>query len=272
MHQPTWKWWLALIAALWAFISSFASPVSFSNTNFITIVDSENFPTVAAPYPSSITVSGLDGLVLSKVTVTLQGLSHQFPSDVSVLLIGPRGQAAIVMSEVGGQRQFSVTNITLTLDDEAPNSLPVFTQLSSGTFRPTEGYLALGYPNLPYDFPAPAPHGNSNAPALLSVFKNTDPNGTWNLFVVDDASGNSGSISQGWVLNLTAGVSLSINHVGTNMILSWPKAVSNCTPQICSNLGGNWTNLAGMPGIVSDRWTATNPISASGTAFYRLIK
>ena len=36
----------------------------------------------------------------------------------------------------------------------------------------------------------------------MSAFDGTDPNGTWNLFVVDDAAGDSGKIS-GWTLDLT---------------------------------------------------------------------
>jgi subtilisin-like proprotein convertase family protein len=272
MPISTWKWWLVFVVAFWGFINSFATPVSFSNTNFITIADGDNPPTIAAPYPSSITVTGQDGLVLSKLTVTLQDVTHQFPSDISVLLVGPGGQAAILMSEVGGQNQLSITNVTLTLDDDAANALPIFTRLSSGTFRPANGYLALGYPRLPYSFPAPAPPGNSNAPSSLSVFKNTAANGTWNLFVVDDASGSAGSISQGWTLNLTAGVFLSINHVGTNVVLSWTNAVSNCTLQARSSLGTGWTNLTSSPGMVSGHYTVTNPLAPASTALYRLIK
>ena len=49
-------------------------------------------------------------------------------------------------------------------------------------------------------FSAPAPA----APYVtnLSVFDGTDPNGTWQLFVMDDASPTSGNISGGWVLTL----------------------------------------------------------------------
>ena len=132
---------------------------TFSNTNLITVADSASALTKATPYPSANIVTGLDAQVVTKVTVTLQGFTHTFPSDVSILLVGPRGQSAILMSETGGQDKYSVTNLTLTLDDNATNSLPVFTSLTSGVFKPTDGYLSLGYPNLPYDFPSPAPPG-----------------------------------------------------------------------------------------------------------------
>ena len=56
--------------------------------------------TCGDPYPANIAVSGLSGTVL-KVTLKLNGLTHTFPSDIDVLLVGPGGQNAIVMSDVG---------------------------------------------------------------------------------------------------------------------------------------------------------------------------
>jgi hypothetical protein len=75
----------------------------------------------ASPYPSTITVAGLSGTV-TKVTVTLTNFSHTFPDDVDILLVGPTGANAIIMSDVGGAT--GVTNLTLTLDDAAATSLP----------------------------------------------------------------------------------------------------------------------------------------------------
>ncbi len=243
----------------------------FANTNSVEINDSQTPPTKATPYPLTNVVSGLTGLVVTKVTVTLQGFSHGFPSDVSMLLVGPQGQEAIVMSEVGGQMQYSVTNLTLTLDDEATNSLPVYTSLATGTFKPTNGYLVLGYRQLPYDFPSPAPPRNSNAVSAFSAFKDTDPEGTWKLFVVDDASGNSGSISRGWNLNIDAAVPLSIARAQTNVVVSWTNAVSGCALQSAPGLSGPWTNVAPGPVVVSGRYTVTNRVGPGGV-YYRLIK
>ena len=60
---------------------------SFTNAATITIVDE----TSAVPYPSSIPVSGLTG-VITNLSVTLRGLSHSWPDDMDVLLVGPGGQ------------------------------------------------------------------------------------------------------------------------------------------------------------------------------------
>src|SRR5215217_3814493 len=65
----------------------------------------------ASLYPSPIVVAGA-GTALTKVTVTLVGLRHTFPDDIDVLLVGPRGQKMVLMSDVGGARQ--ITDVTLT--------------------------------------------------------------------------------------------------------------------------------------------------------------
>lgn len=237
------------------------------------INDSMNPLTKASPYPSSNLVAGLAGQVVTKVTVTLQGLSHTFPSDVSILLVGPQGQSAIVMSETGGQMKQSVTNLTLTLDDDTTNFLPVFTNLVSGVFKPTNGYLAFGSTNLPYDFPAPAPPGNSNSITAFSVFKKGDPDGTWNLFVLCDAAGNdTGCLSNGWSLNLSVAVPLQISHFQTNVVISWPASATNWHLQSLSDLSRPtaWSNVLAAPALFSGHFCVTNPIS-SGNAFYRLV-
>jgi len=117
---------------------------------------------------------------------------------LDIVLAGPGGQLSILASEVGGDTKFPVSDLTLTLDDSAANSLPIDSALTSGTFKPTRQF-----PTLSFELPAPAPAGSSSAPASLSVFNGTDPNGTWNLFVVDESSPDSGTISRGWSMEVT---------------------------------------------------------------------
>jgi len=179
-------------------VHGWAGTYTFSNTSTITINDSGTPPSTGSLYPSSISVSGLDFQTISHLSITLDGLTHSFPSDLDVVLAGPGGQLSMLMSEVGGDTRFPVTDLTLTLDDLAANSLPINSALTSGTFKPTRQF-----PTLSFEMPSPAPAGSSSAPASLSQFNGTDPNGTWNLFVVDESSPDSGTISRGWSMDIT---------------------------------------------------------------------
>ena len=153
----------------------------------ITINDSATPPTTASPYPSNITVSGLSGII-GVVNVTITGFSHAFPDDVDIFLKGPTGANAIILSDVGGS--IGVTNLNIVLDDNAAASMPDAGPLTSGTFKPTN--VGAGD-----TFPTQAPSGGS----VLSTFNGTNPNGTWSLYVVDDANGQGGSITS-WSLNI----------------------------------------------------------------------
>src|SRR5436190_411397 len=89
--------------ALLACLVSFRVPAlsyTFSNTNLVAINDSTSPPTKAGLYPSTLTVTGLTGQVITKAAVTLTRFTHEFPSDVTILLVGPTGQKSIVISEV----------------------------------------------------------------------------------------------------------------------------------------------------------------------------
>jgi subtilisin-like proprotein convertase family protein len=147
--------------------------------------------TSVSPYPSSIGVSGLAG-VISKVAVSLNNLTHTFPDDIDVLLVGPTGANAIIMSDAGGSAD--ANNVTLVFDDAAASPLSDLGALSSGTFQPTNHAPADTFPA-----PAPAPSGGS----ALSVFNGTNPNGVWRLFVRDDQTGDTGSFAGGWCLTIT---------------------------------------------------------------------
>ena len=85
------------------------------------------------PYPSPIEVSGLNG-VITKVTVDLKNLTHTFSDDMDILLVGPTGATAIIMSDAGGS--WPIFNLNLTLDDDAQTILPDNTQITSGTYKP----------------------------------------------------------------------------------------------------------------------------------------
>ncbi len=160
-----------------------------ANPASITIPDSG----AATPYPSPIVVSALPGVV-AKVTVTLTGLAHTAPADLDILLVGPTGQTVLLMSDAGAS--VPVSGVTLTVDDAAPGFLPLDDALVSGTFRPTNYFN-------PDVFLPPAPSGPYGA--ALSGFNGTNPNGTWQLFVLDAFQADSGQIAGGWSLDITTG-------------------------------------------------------------------
>ncbi len=144
----------------------------------------------AKPYPSVVTVSNLTG-VLGKVTVTLSGLSHTFPGDMNVLLVGPNGVKTLLMSDAGSQ---PCSSLTLTFDDTAASPLPSVGALTAGAWKPS------AYNTNP-DFPTNAPAGPYSA--ALSSFNAINPNGEWALYVFDDTDGDEGVILGGWSLALT---------------------------------------------------------------------
>jgi uncharacterized repeat protein (TIGR01451 family) len=175
-------------------VASQVSAIVLSPQNFLnpaTIVMDALLTGPATPYPSSITLSGYTTAVY-KVTATLSNLSHTYPDDLDILLVGPGGQSAMLMSDAG--INFNLSNVTLTFDDDAPDTVPNSDQIVDGTFHPTNYPPAEIMP-----LPAPPPPYVS----ALSVFKGTDPNGTWSLYVFDDTSEDGGSIGDGWSLTLT---------------------------------------------------------------------
>ena len=163
-----------------------ASNPLFANSEEIQIND--KLP--ATPYPSTIEVTGVEGPI-AQVIVTIGQITHGFPDDVDILLVGPQGQTVLLMSDAGGSADIS--NVRITFNDFAPGTLPDLTQIQSGSYRPTNYGAGDTLPS-----PAPAPPYGS----ALSVFNGTDANGTWSLYVLDDESPDSGFISGGWTLDV----------------------------------------------------------------------
>ena len=149
----------------------------------------------ATPYPSTIEVSNLDGVV-TDANVTLNGFGDAFPPGVDLLLVAPGGQSVLLMEGVGGPD--AADGLAVTFDD-AGSALTEGDPITSGTFRPSsnagDGFGFNGPPPA-----APQPHGSA-----LAVLNGTDPNGTWSLFAFGDSGGGTGQISGGWSLDLEIG-------------------------------------------------------------------
>jgi subtilisin-like proprotein convertase family protein len=172
----------------------------FCNTNSITVPESGTSGT-AVQYPSHITVGGL-GAKITSMVVTLNNVTHTAVQDMDVLLVGPGGQNLIIVSDTGS----ATSNVTVDFSDAAP------TQLAIGVAWGAPGSTVASKPvdnTVGDSFPAPAPAGPYNSPTpvgvatLGSIFNNTNPNGVWSLYIIDDAGGDSGAIAGGWCLTFT---------------------------------------------------------------------
>ncbi len=167
-----------------SFTFTLSASRTFTNSSVIIIPDNGK----ATNYPSTLTVASTG--TVSKVTVTIKQLAHTFPEDIDMLLVSPAGQKIKLMSDAGAGN--SITNVTLIFDDSAPG-LPFSTAITSGTYHATDFPPGDSFPT-----PAPAgPYGTN-----LAVLNSVDPNGTWSLYVFDDANGDQGRVNGGWTLDI----------------------------------------------------------------------
>lgn len=150
----------------------------------------------ASLYPSPIQVKGLKQGKVRDVNLILHGFSHESPDDLDMLLVGPDGTAVQFMRDAGTVT--NVTNLTLTVDDQADEPMPQFSELESKAYKPA---IYSGV-NL---LPPPAPGFITGG--TLSVFKQRKANGVWKLYINDNSDNlDSGSISGGWSLRIRARV------------------------------------------------------------------
>lgn len=182
----------------------FTNPAVIAPVDRITNVAGSNPGVPAANYPSPIAVSGLTGTV-SKVTVTFS-ITSTFPDDFDILLVGPTGARSLVMSDAGGSGD--PVNVQYIWDQAGAGLMPdaPTTIVPAGTFQPSN-YAGL---------PAPEPAGADNFPTAgglmvyptsFNIFNGTNPNGIWNLYVVDDQVIDTMSLPSGWSINITTAVS-----------------------------------------------------------------
>jgi hypothetical protein len=149
----------------------------------------------ASVYPSVIQVGGFRQGRILKLRVTLIGFSHGTVSDVEVLLVAPGNVGVVILSDTPTALD-GVAGINVTFDQDAPHRLPA--PLVTGTFQPLNNGGDVDR------FPAPAPEGVTGH--SLAAFNNRNPNGRWQLFVVDDRTDSDGSDDvgslDGWSLTI----------------------------------------------------------------------
>jgi subtilisin-like proprotein convertase family protein len=220
----------------------------------------------AAPYPSSIMVTGMAGNVGS-VIVRFNQLSHTFPVDVSVLLVGPTGVGVLLMAQCGGGT--AATGVTLTFDDGAAE-FP--SPLVTGTYRPTQN----GSPT----FDAPAPNG-PYATTLVN-FTGTSANGTWSLFAYDGADNDVGQIAGGWSLSIVPDTPVITSSLAANGTVGVPinYAITASNLPTSFNATGLPTGLSvntttgvitGTPAAAGSFGVALSATNAAGTGTADLV-
>jgi len=217
----------------------FTTSLNYGNGGNVTIND--NSP--ANPYPSSINIRGLVGAIQT-LTVTLSGLTHNYPADISALLEGPGGQTVLLMSSAGNNQAITQSaTLTFTALAGAP-SLPEFTLITSGVYLPTSYNV-----NPIFGGAAPTgPYGSS-----LAAFNNTDPNGTWHLWVVDEETGFSGAIANGWslaldveaqgVVTLTDSLPLAVTAPAVSAPAGWACQTTNSITCTINSLAANASQI-----------------------------
>lgn len=244
------------------------SPVPlFANSGAITINDLAR----ANPYPSSLEVSGLSGTI-TKATVTLSGLQHTFPQDISILLASPSGTNVILMSRAGGA--LAVSNVRITFDQTVATPVPQTGTLVDGTYMPSD-YKSSD------SFFSPAPAGPFYSKSLNDLI-GTAPNGTWSLYVQDDASPDLGLITGGWTLALTTSAGKAVVIGSRSPSLSISQAAEGLritvqgTPGVeygieTSSDMRNWSEAGSA--IADDNGTAQYTINPaqSGVQLFRAI-
>ena len=169
---------------------------------------------IADPYPSLIGIQSSNNIV-SKVRVNLKKFTHARTGDVDVLLVAPNGQAVMLMSDVSDS---PLDNHSFTFDPTATTQLPPTGIINSGTYLPTNYAGDEGEMD---DFPSPGPEMN-NYKSNLNNLRGINPNGLWSLFIVDDTPLYSGSINNGWYLQIETGWYRSdlVNGGGGNGVIT----------------------------------------------------
>jgi subtilisin-like proprotein convertase family protein len=209
----------------------------FASTNSITLGPGYPAYDLATAYPWGITVPTNEGGLVTGVTVDLVGFSHNDASDVDVLLVSPDGQHSVVLMANAGN-QDAANNVNLEFSQSAGVTIPQFTDLTNGSYRPAN-YL----PSLVFSNPAPASGYSEN---LTNAFAGLQPSGTWNLYVMDLGYLDSGSISN-WILFITTGPGIgSIPNytVLENGSVNVPVALTDFSTAV-SNLTVTVTNSSG---------------------------
>ncbi|MFZ4785279.1 MAG: hypothetical protein ACOYLH_07350 [Flavobacteriales bacterium] len=174
------------------FVNS-AKAQTFTSGGGITVND----VSAGTPNPSTITVSG-GPATIGAMSITLTNLNHTWPSDIDVLLVAPNGESLVIMSDCGNGADW--VNTTIEIADYATAAF-INTGLNpAGIYQPANFVAGDAFPGFGGTVNNSAPAGTST---FAGVFGGDAANGTWSLYVVDDAGGDIGSIGS-WSISFAA--------------------------------------------------------------------
>lgn len=204
------------------------NPIIINSASGLTV------PTLSAPYGTSVDVSGMTGTI-TKVEVTLRGISHPAASDIDLLLVGPTGLKYIFLSD---PPTTAPEDNVWTFSDTASTTL---NSVYSGTYLPTNNNTGTD------TFPAPAPAGPYDAApsaTFASVFNGSNPNGSWTLWAVDDAHNSAGALNSGWSVTITTDGAPST--FTSSSYVAFTDTTAAATPY------GSTITVSGVPGVISN--------------------
>jgi len=144
----------------------------------------------ATLFPSDIVIANGATNIITDVNVTLKVGAHTWADDMEISLRSPSGTIIELMRDAGGNDNIAGV---LTFDDQAAGMIA-----DSGTDVDFSGTFMTSIYGASVTSTAPA----ANAVGL-AAFNGEDANGTWSLFVFDDAGGDTGAFTDGWNIELT---------------------------------------------------------------------
>ena len=257
-------------------VSPASAATAFSNTAAIPIpLQGTSSATELGTYPSDISVTGLSGTI-SDLTVTLSNIvdtNGNLP-DLSVLLEDPEGNGLSLLTGAGGFLfpQDAPNGLTVTLSDTGTTDSTFGSNLGTSSSTGDSGSVTIKPADFTSDFtngatndtfPSPAPSFSKAAPTgsatLASAFNGSDPNGTWKLFVTENAEGDGGGtgagIEGGWSVSIATASAAS-----TSTSLS-----SSPNPSFTSGLNNSVTFTATVTSSGSPVTTGTVEFANGGT-------
>jgi len=163
------------------------------------------------------------------------------PDSMDFLLVGPGGQKFILMADAGGVVDLT-SPVTLTFSDAAGQVVPNGGPLTTGVFEPTSwepgqtSFLAPA-PPAPYNEPG-STVGGTGTQTLVGNFGTTNSNGTWSLYMRDDAGALVNAITAcvngGWGLEFL-GATAANASVSGRVATADGRGIRNATVVVTGN-------------------------------------